>query len=277
MRMSKMIVSVAVAAVTLAHAAAAAGQAAPEHDASALAKTSQNPVGDLVSLPFQFNFNNGGDLEDATFLNLNFQPVIPFRLNDDWSVIARTIVPVDSLPGPEGTRFSGVGDIQEQLFFTPAKPGGIIWGVGPVFSLPTSTVAPLQTGSWAAGPGAVIVKMAGPFVAGGLINQYWTFADSGNEVETNLFLFQPFINFNFGQGWALAFAPVITANWDADAGEQWTVPLGMGISRTTVFNSRPMTLGVQYYYNVERPTGQGASQLRIAVSLLYPKRPVVRP
>ena len=37
------------------------------HDASELAKASQNPVGDLISLPFQFNFNTGGGLEDRTF------------------------------------------------------------------------------------------------------------------------------------------------------------------------------------------------------------------
>jgi hypothetical protein len=60
------------------------------------------------------------------------------------------------------------------------------------------------------------------------------------------FLLQPFINFNFGKGWALAFAPNITANQDAADGERWTVPLGLGITQTTVFNRRPMNLGVQY-------------------------------
>jgi hypothetical protein len=64
---------------------------------------------------------------------------------------------------------------------------------------------------------------------------------------------------------------VITANGDADSGQEWTVPLGLGISRTTVFNHRPMTIGVQYYYRVERPDGAAATTLRFAVSLLYPK------
>jgi hypothetical protein len=44
---------------------------------TALAKQSQNPVGDLVSVPLQFNFNTAGDLEDAKLFNLNIQPVIP--------------------------------------------------------------------------------------------------------------------------------------------------------------------------------------------------------
>ncbi len=106
---------------------------------------------------------------------------------------------------------------------------------------------------------------------GGLVHQFWPMSDSGAENETNLFVLQPFVNYNFGEGWAVAFAPLITANWDASPGNEWTVPMGVGISRTTVFGHRPMTLGVQYYYNVTRPDGVGATQVRFNVSLLYPK------
>lgn len=71
-----------IAIVTTGWTASAAAQAPqePEHDVTALAKATQNPVGDLVSLPFQLNFNTGGDLEERTFFNLNFQPVIPFKV-----------------------------------------------------------------------------------------------------------------------------------------------------------------------------------------------------
>jgi hypothetical protein len=227
-------------------------------------------VSSLVSLPFQFNFNTGGDLEDATFFNVNFQPVVPFKLSSNWNAIARTIVPIDSVPGPNGEQFSGVGDIQEQLFITPAKPGGIIWGVGPALSLPTAATAPLRTGTWAAGPTAVVVKMTGPWVLGGLVSQFWPLSDGGGEPETDLFILQPFINYNLPRGYALAFAPVISANWDAPSGQEWTVPLGLGITKTTVFNRRPMNVGVQYYYNVERPDGAAGQTLRFVVSLLYP-------
>jgi hypothetical protein len=87
----------------------AAPPPAPAVDATALAKQSQNPVGSLVSVPFQFNFNTGGDLGERTFLNVNFQPVIPFRLTDRWNVIARTIVPLESVPGEAGTRSPRTG------------------------------------------------------------------------------------------------------------------------------------------------------------------------
>ena len=118
-----------------------------------------------------------------------------------------------------------------------------------------------------------MLKSSGPWVAGALINNVWTFADQGDAPEVNQFLLQLFINYNFGKGWALASAPIITANWDAPDGEEWTVPLGLGFSRTTAFNNRPMTIGVQYYHNVEHPTASAADVLRVQISLLYPPRP----
>ncbi len=95
-------------------------------------------------------------------------------------------------------------------------------------------------------------------------------ADAGDEPETDLLTLQPFVNYNFGGGWALSFSPLLTANWDASDGNEWTVPIGVGLVRTTVFNRRPMNIGVQYYYNVERPDGSAAQQLRFIVVLLYP-------
>lgn len=258
-------------ALGLCCSALAAAQDTAGHDVTALAKTTQNPVGDLVSLPFQFNFNTGGGLEERTALVLNVQPVMPFVLTSNWNVILRTIVPIVSSPGPAGTRFSGLGDFQTQIFFTPAKPGSFIWGAGPVVSLPTATSSSAETGSWGVGPAGVIVKMTGPWVLGSLFTQLWAMADEGGDPEINQFLWQPFVNYNLERGWALSFSPIITANWNDE--QEWTVPLGMGITKTAVFNGRPMNLGVNYYYNVEHPDGAAGQQVRFVLSLLYPKKP----
>jgi hypothetical protein len=244
----------------------------PAPDASALAKATQNPVANLVTVPFQFNFNNAGDLGQETFFNLNFQPVIPFKVTDDLNVIARTIIPINSAPAPDGTHYSGVGDIQAQLFITPSKPTAVVIGLGPVFSLPTATSTGFATGTFGAGVTAVVVKTTQSFVLGGLVSQIWPVADSGGEPKTNLLTIQPFINYNFGGGWALSFAPIITANWDATAGNEWTLPLGAGITRTTVFNGRPMNIGFQYYRNVERPDGGPGQQFRFTIALIYPEK-----
>jgi hypothetical protein len=261
------------------------GQAAPkpnpgaaqspdtEHDVTDLAKETQNPVGDIVSVPFQFNFNSGGAYSDQTFFNLNFQPVIPIHITPKLTYIARTIVPVVDIPTTNGISYGGVGDIQEQTFFTPARPGKIIFGAGPAFSFPTATAYPAKTGTWAMGPAVVLLAQPGPFVLGSLFIQLSPLHDANGPPRTNNFLWQYFVNYNFGKGWALATAPSITANWDADRSQRWTVPVGGGISRTLVFNKQPMTLGFQYYYNPIRPDNSNSTTLRFTIALIYPQKP----
>lgn len=244
--------------------------------ASALAKATQNPVADLTSIPFQFNYNSGGGLGGQTLFNLNFQPVVPLRINDDWTLIARTIVPYLNIPVgfdslSYGVRATGIGDIQEQAYITPKHPGDVIWGAGLVLSFPTATNDFASTGDWAAGPALVLLKMTGSWVIGGLLNQLWTYAGDDNGSDVNTMLFQPFINYNIGKdGWALAFAPIITANWSAPDGEEWTVPLGIGVSKVAAIGTRPVSLGIQYYHNVEAPSTSGDNQIRFQASFLYP-------
>jgi hypothetical protein len=246
--------------------------AASATDTTALAKEQQNPISSMTTIPWQFNFNSGGGLEDRTFFLLNVQPVMPFKVSSRWNMIVRTIVPVLSAPGPETSRFTGLGDIQEQIYLTPSRGGKVIWGAGPVLSMPTATTAAGETGSWAAGPTFVALTMPGPWVVGAVVNNVWTFSDSGSTTKVNQFLLQPFVNYNFGKGWAISTVPVITANWDAESGQQWTVPIGAGISRTTVFSGRPMTLAIHYYRNVVRPDNAAADQVRFMLVMLFPKR-----
>ena len=60
-----------------------------------LAKKLSNPVADLISVPFQFNFDGRvGPARDGSRQYLNLQPVIPIKLNTDWNLISRTILPV---------------------------------------------------------------------------------------------------------------------------------------------------------------------------------------
>ena len=249
----------------------AVAQGAP--GASDLAKATQNPVGDLAALPVEFKSLAGGALTGGrSVLDVNFEPVIPLAISQNWNVIVRTILPYLSVPGPQFTRFTGFGDIKEQLFFTPSHPGSLLWGVGPVFSLPTATSEAATTGSWAAGPSAVVLKFAGPFVFGTLAFNAWTFADNDHVApKVNALSVQPFINLNLPDGWAFGSSPSITADWDAPSGEKWTVPLGLGISKVTTIGTQPVLLGIDYYNNVKQPTVATKTEMRFLVALLYPK------
>jgi hypothetical protein len=84
-----------------------------ESQTEKLAKETQNPVANLISVPFQNNFNFGIGPNDATQWNLNVEPVIPISLNKDWNLITRTIMPIINQPSPApgiGSAF-GLGDI----------------------------------------------------------------------------------------------------------------------------------------------------------------------
>jgi hypothetical protein len=109
----------------------------PAEDVTALAKQQQDRTSSLISVPLMHNLNTGGGLEDRTYYLLNAMPVLPFKLNDSWNVVSRTVLPLVSTPGPGDSRCSGIGDTQRQFDLTPSQARPLTRGVGPVFSLPT--------------------------------------------------------------------------------------------------------------------------------------------
>ena len=127
--------------------------------AEELAKETQNPVANLISVPFQNNFNFGLGPNDVTQWVLNVQPVIPIPLNKDWNLITRTIMPIINQPSPATGIPSafGLGDINPSLFLSPANSGKLIWGAGPTLTFPTATASVLGDGKWQAGPSLVLL------------------------------------------------------------------------------------------------------------------------
>ena len=82
-----------------------------------------------------------------------------------------------------------------------------------------------------------------------------------------------FINFNIGKGWAIGTAPIVTANWKAESGNQWTVPWGLQVSKVTRFGARPVNILLGYYENSQHPEGAADKQVRFQLNLLFPQRP----
>ncbi|MHC5002411.1 MAG: hypothetical protein ACYTJ0_04745, partial [Planctomycetota bacterium] len=195
----------------------------------ALARAAQNPIADLISLPFQNNTNIDFGRLNYEQNVLNIQPVIPFHLNDDWNLITRTIAPVVYQPAivPGDDHDFGLGDVQFTGFLVPTRRfAGWMIGAGPVVRLPTATDARLGARKWAIGPSAVALRFDGPWVVGALAQQVWSVAGSGDSNVSEL-LVQPFVNYNIpdGDGWYLTTSPIITANWMADdSDDRWTVP-----------------------------------------------------
>jgi len=250
---------------------------AAEESAADLARASQNPVADMISLPFQNNTNFNIGPDDDTQNVLNIQPVWPVSLNDDTNLITRTIVPIISQPKlfPGDERENGLGDIQFTAFYSPKKPtsGGLIWGAGPVILMDTATDRVLGTGKWSVGPSIVLLKMTGDWVIGALAQNVWDFAGDNDRESVNQFLMQPFINYNFPHiaGRYLSFSPIITANWEASSKDTWTVPIGGQIGQIFRWGRQPINVSAGAYYNIEKPQFGSDWSLRLQWTFLFPK------
>jgi hypothetical protein len=238
----------------------------------------RKPAAPSSAPPVQFNFNSGGSLRSRTQLLLNAQPVMPLPLDKRWLLVSRTVVPYVNAPMLDGRRQTGIADIQEQMFFTPRASGKLVWGLGPILSIPTATNDVTRTGQWALGPTGVALVTEGRWVVGLLANQLWRIGGDNFRDPINQLLMQPFVNFNIPKGWSITSSPIITADWSATDGQKWTVPLGMGLGKVTTIGRQPVSLGMQYYHNVERPTLGASNQFRFTFTLLYPiEKPQAKP
>ena len=242
-------------------------QDSKEDQASALAKQSANPIANLISVPIQANINFGyGDYNRVRTV-VNLQPVIPFRLSDKVNVINRIILPIISQPdNAESGGTFGLGNINYSMLFTPSKAAKFTWGVGPAFNIPTLTNDNLGANAFGIGPSAVGLLVLDHGVIGATFNRIWSY----NGSSVNSFFAQYFITYNMAKGWYVNTNPNIVANLNAEEGEQWIVPFGLGGGRVTHFGDQPVKLQVQYYYNAIRPTGAAKSTLMIQLTFLFP-------
>jgi len=248
-------------------------------DSGGLQAAVQNPVGALISVPFQFRFDYGAPNGEASFLNI--MPVIPVTVGD-WNLINRVIIPLIDSPGsvaglPEiptpvpGDGATGLGDINYSLFLSPAKPDKIIWGLGPSLMLPTASDDQLGSQKWSAGATGVLLTQPKPWSLGILARQLWSFAGDDDRADVSQALIEPFVNYNLANGWYLLTDLVITANWEADSSNRWTVPLGAGFGKLVKIGSQPVNLRTEAYYNVEKPDNAPNWIWGFTVQFLFPK------
>jgi hypothetical protein len=241
-----------------------------------LAKQLANPVASLISIPFQNNYDWGLNPDHTGWqYKLNFQPVIPVRLNADWNLISRTILPIiaqDEIALGSGSQ-SGLGDTSESLFFSPAKPtAGIIWGAGPIVLLPTATHSLLGAGKWGLGPTVVALKQEGHWTIGILANHIWSVAGESRRREVSSTFLQPFLTYTTPSAMTLAINTESTYDWVT---RQWTVPVNASIAQ--LFGPKetglPMPIQVQvgYRYYFDKPPGGPTQGVRFSLIALLPR------
>jgi hypothetical protein len=266
-----------IAALTLAAEALAQGGAAPAVPASGdqmaeLATKLNNPTASLISVPLQSNIDfGGGPNDDGLQYKLNIQPVIPFKLNDDWKILTRAILPIIHQSNRVGTSTqSGIGDTSLTFWLSPEKtrPGGIVWGLGPAFLAPTATDDYLGTDKWGVGPSVIVVKQSHGWSSGALVSQTWSFAGSDERDDLSSTFMQPFVSYQTRSHTTYGFNLESSYDWE---NEQWIVPINLQVTQLVRLGTMPVSFqgGVRYY--AATPADGPTWGLRFTATLVFPE------
>jgi hypothetical protein len=230
-----------------------------------------NPVANLISVPIQNNFDFGGGFEGKGLTySLVAQPVLPIRLNSQWNLIARTIIPFADLNNVLPTRQTGLGDIVQQFFLSPSQPtsSGIVWGAGPVFSYPTATNHFTGSGQWGAGPSGVVVRLAGDWTNFLLVSHLWGIAPPSDRRPLNITLIQPAVAYTFPTHTTVFVSSESSYDWTR---RQWVVPLQLGGNQLLLWNGQLFQLGGLVRYYAEKPQGGADWGFQLRLTLVFPK------
>ena len=247
---------------------------AQEEEVKDAAKEAQNPLANVISVPFQNNTDFGIGPYDKTGNVTNIQPIIPLALGEKgWLLINRFIIPFPkSTPNSESesaNNVTGIGDITYTAWFSPPPSGKLTLGFGPSMIFPTASDDRLGLGKFSIGPSVVLVYVTPKWLAASVISNWWSVSGDSDRADVNSFYFQPIFTYFLQNKWYLASAPIILANWEMDKDQRWVVPFGAGIGKMFKMGNLPVDLVAHGYYNAVKPDGFADWQLRVQFKLIF--------
>lgn len=241
-----------------------------KNDTSELAAKLTNPVADLISVPFQYNYDaNIGIDKKGTANTLLVQPVIPIKLNSNWNYIVRPIVTLESANNINGFSGTGVGPILLETFLSPRSTGNFIWGVGPVISTPSLSGNNFGTAQTGIGLSGVGLFMKAPWTVGVLTYNTWSAGGDATYGTANNLFYQPFISYVTKDAWTYSLNTQSTFNWDVRRAEN---PMNATVSKLVKFGETPVSLSVgARYYLSSVPGGASGWGARASITFMFPK------
>ncbi len=242
----------------------------PKADADDIAAQLANPVAKLVSVPFQFNYDqNIGAGHHGHMVSMKFQPVMPVSVNSEWNLIARPIVTTEWQTNIDGLSGTGVGPIAIETFFSPADASRTVWGVGPYLSTPSLSGNRYGTAQWGAGASFVGMVRPGSWTIGMLGYQSWNVGGSAEAGTANNTYWQPFVSYVTKDAWTFTLDTESTFNWDTRRSSN---PMNAIVSKLVYFGKMPVSLAVgARYYLTSTPDGPSGWGSRATMTFVFPE------
>lgn len=228
-----------------------------------------NPLTDLWSLSFQNNTNvHKGDAVDGREYSNNFffQPFLPFSIgeNDEVMLGFRPVFPLVTNPvftAPDMRNSSdhdtGLGDVQLMTLVGPNTQDGWVWGVGSTMKFPTATEDTLGADKYQAGPAGMIFNIGKPWVYGMLVQHWWSYAGNDDRPETSQTDIQYTVRYSLPDAWSIGMGPTVKIDWKEDSDNMYTIPVGLGVTKTVRWGKTPVKLRLETHYSVVRPDDCG--------------------
>ncbi len=178
------------------------------------------------------------------------------------------VLPIDLIEG----RTSGFGDLIYLGLASPKK--GIshglgqtsVWALGLGLSFPTATDDVLGSGKYSMGPSALYAYLGQKWKLGALLQTYFSYAGDDDRNDVTTLNLQLFYYYSITPTLSIGAGPNIIADFEADSGDKWTIPIGIGVGYTAQLGKIPVRFMVEYYGSVLRPDTIGYTHnLRILV------------
>jgi hypothetical protein len=267
---SKTVLNLLAMFIIFLYTSSSTGQDKKAPGAQQLAEKLSNPVANLISVPFQNNTVWGIGENNGTQNVLNFQPVIPISISKGLNLINRIITPVIAQFNVTGLGESqnALGDIQFSMFLSPAK-SKVIWGIGPIFSIPTATNTFTGSGRFSVGPTGVFLYQKSGWTMGALVNQYWSVGgnpDRGNQTQGYL---QPFLSYSWKSGGGFTLNAEMTQNWKVKRTQTYMNLVFSGLTKLGKF---PVQFAVGPRMPIAAlPELKGYFGVRAVMTFIFPK------
>lgn len=246
------------------------GSSGAVNDKIEIAKKLANPIADMVSVPFQWNWDQktgkNGQGHDQTLL---VQPVIPISLSGGNNFIVRPIVTTEMQSNVNGFSGTGMPGVQLETFYTPNTGSSLIWGVGPYLASPAGAGGHFGSQQTGGGVTGVVLDRKGAWTYGLLAFNSWNLGGSAISGTQNNLYWQPFVAYVTSDAWTYSLNTQSTYNYDMHRTQN---PVNATLSKLIVTNGLPISYQIGARYNVtSMPGGAQGWGARASITFVFPK------